>query len=79
MENLIQYYDKGSKRSYFFNPITGRSQWPFHTYKDKKTYLPKGWVRLRNSDGTFFYKFIGYKKCQIVDLRITLLKMKKKK
>lgn len=62
MENLIQYYDKRRKRSYFFNPITEKSQWPLHTYKDKKTYLPKGWVRLRNSDGTFFYKFIGYKK-----------------
>jgi hypothetical protein len=58
MEILEPDYSEFYAKTYFFNPITGKSQWPLSTFKDEKSKLPQGWVRLKNSDGTYFYKFI---------------------
>ena len=62
MENLTSYYSISHQKNYFLHPTTRKTQWSRDTFKDGKTKLPKGWVRVKNSDGTYFYKFIDNKK-----------------
>ena len=45
-----------NKTDYYVEKSTGLSQWPNTTFKDEKSPLPSGWIRL-NSKGECLYIF----------------------
>lgn len=59
MDTFIEKESLSHHTQYYINTLTGESQWGIKTFEHSQLPLPNNWIRLIDSDGKSFYKFIS--------------------